>query len=217
MCNLYRHESTSAEIRNFAGGLGFDVHFTPQTSNLAPAYVGADQDGPVLRPSNGGLELAALRWGFPPAKASTKTPITNIRNLDSGWWRNVNGQYLFEPEYRCLVPFTRFSEWDAKARKNAWFDIDAELACFAGIWRPWRGERLMPVDGKSRRQRIETEIDLFAFLTTTPNEVVAPIHKKAMPVILTTVDECQTWLAGGEASLALQRPLADFKTHLIAE
>jgi putative SOS response-associated peptidase YedK len=31
----------------------------------------------------------------------------------------------------------------------------------------------------------ETENDLFAFLTTEPNAVVAPIHPKAMPVILT--------------------------------
>jgi hypothetical protein len=32
----------------------------------------------------------------------------------------------------------------------------------------------------------ETTNDLFGFLTTEPNGVVAPIHPKAMPVILTT-------------------------------
>ena len=31
--------------------------------------------------------------------------------------------------------------------------------------------------------------DLFAFLTTELNAVVAPIHAKAMPVILTTPEE----------------------------
>lgn len=31
-----------------------------------------------------------------------------------------------------------------------------------------------------------TAFDLYAFLTTTPNDVVKPIHPKAMPVLLTT-------------------------------
>jgi hypothetical protein len=32
----------------------------------------------------------------------------------------------------------------------------------------------------------ETTNDIFAFLTTEPNAIVAPIHPKAMPVILTS-------------------------------
>ena len=38
----------------------------------------------------------------------------------------------------------------------------------------------------------ETTNDVFAFLTTEPNAVVAPIHAKAMPVILTTSEELET-------------------------
>jgi len=67
----------------------------------------------------------------------------------------------------------------------------------------------MPVDGQARRQRVETEIDLYAFLTCEPNAVVRPVHPKAMPVILTDRAACEEWLAGGEESLRLQRPLAD--------
>jgi putative SOS response-associated peptidase YedK len=36
--------------------------------------------------------------------------------------------------------------------------------------------------------------DLFAFLTCEPNGVVAPIHPKAMPVILTTEEERDVWM-----------------------
>jgi putative SOS response-associated peptidase YedK len=34
-----------------------------------------------------------------------------------------------------------------------------------------------------------TPRQIFGFLTTSPNEVVEPIHRKAMPVILTTDEE----------------------------
>jgi len=50
---------------------------------------------------------------------------------------------------------------------------------------------------------------------TTPNEIVAPIHPKAMPVILTIPEECGEWMSGGKGSLYLQRPLPADKTRLI--
>lgn len=216
MCNLYRHESNHDAIAKLVKQLKLDLHMSPTLGNYAPAYVGADQDGPILTPTEGGLELRMVRWGFPPAKAGSKKPITNIRNLESRWWRDVNREWLFKPEYRCLVPFDRFAEpVPGEGRKNAWFTT-GETAYFAGFWRPWRGERLMPVEGKSRRQRIEATLDLFAFMTCEPNEVVKPIHPKAMPVVLVSADDCRAWLDGIDPRY-LQRTLpSDKLEHLDA-
>lgn len=207
MCNLYRYEPRQ---------WGYDFKLDANGGNLGPSYVGADQDGPVLRRTRDGFDMKVMRWGFPPVQPKDKhgkwaAPITNIRNLSSRWWTDVNRQWLYEPEYRCLVPFARFAEpVPGKGRENAWFETTTEASFFAGIWRPWSGDtRLTEVEGKSRRQRAPAELELYSFLTTEPNAVVKPIHPKAMPVILTDPDECEEWLGGGEDSLRLQRPLAD--------
>jgi putative SOS response-associated peptidase YedK len=63
----------------------------------------------------------------------------------------------------------------------------------------------------------ETTNDIFAFLTTEPNATVAPIHPKAMPVILTSADEIERWMTApsGEA-MELQRPLPDGALRIVA-
>lgn len=59
--------------------------------------------------------------------------------------------------------------------------------------------------------------DLFGFLTCEPNAEVGGVHEKAMPVILNTTDEVQTWLtASANDALQLQRPLPDGTLRIVA-
>ncbi len=119
-----------------------------------------------------------------------------------------------KPEYRCLVPVTAFCEYAlGKPAIPHWFALgeDRPLFAFAGLWRPWTGTRGTKADPA------EGEHHLFAFLTCEPNAVVAPIHPKAMPVILTTPEECETWMAAPiPEALELQRPLAEGLLSVVA-
>lgn len=205
MCNRYENRGSVSQMRKLSETLKRPFKTTPSTDNLPPQdNVYPDQDAAIVTNDGDALALMMMRWGFPPIPGET-APITNIRNLKSKWWRDVNHEWITSAQYRCLVPFTAFAE---PVRDSTWFEVPhIEVAYFAGIWRPWQGERLKEQSGQKRRKREHDDWKLFAFLTTDANDVVRPIHEKAMPVILVEPDEQAEWMAGGEGSLRLQRPL----------
>jgi putative SOS response-associated peptidase YedK len=203
--------------------------------NLAPMPgVFPDYKAPIVRAGTGGRELATARWGMPSsqhaileaakkraAKLESKGKpvdfqqllrmepdggITNIRNVKSKHWVRWLGV-----ENRCVVPFNSFSEFSKAEGGDIWFAIDETrpLACFAGIWTNWTSVRKV--------KEGETANDLYAFLTTEPNAEVGAVHPKAMPVILTTPEEVEIWMAApAEEALKLQRPLFDGALRIVA-
>lgn len=204
MCNLFSITAGQAAIRELTRAMA------DTTGNLAPQpAVFPDQSAPVVRNLDDGTrELTFMRWGFPPPPNAGSAPVTNVRNTKSPYWRA-----WLKPEWRVVVPAISFSEYeDTKPRKTpTWFALDESrpLFCFAGIWRPWTGVR--------KAAEGEQEHRLFSFLTCPANAVVEPIHSKAMPAILTTRDEIDTWLtAPAEVALGLQRPLPDDALAVVA-
>ena len=131
---------------------------------------------------------------------------TNIRNVKSKHWIRWLGV-----ENRCVVPFNSFSEFNKAEGGDIWFALNETrpLACFAGIWTNWTSVR------KVKEARLTTTSSLFLRRSRTPRS--APIHPKAMPVILTTPDEVETWMtAPPDEVLKLQRPLSDGSLKIVA-
>ena len=57
---------------------------------------------------------------------------------------------------------------------------------------------------------------VFAFFTTEPNDVVGAVHPKAMPVILASEEDRETWLnASWSEARKLQRPMADGELEIV--
>jgi putative SOS response-associated peptidase YedK len=108
------------------------------------------------------------------------------RNTSSPHWR-----IWLKPENRCLVPANSFAEYApevnpaTKKKDVVWFALNENrpLFAFAGIWTMFNGDR------GTRSKPIPGPHQVYGFLTTAPNAIVAPIHPKAMPVILTTRKE----------------------------
>lgn len=209
MCNLYSITTNQAAIaelfrtvRRYEGNL-------PPMPGVFPDY-----PAPVIRGNDNDREMVLMRWGMPPPLRTGRPPVTNIRNAGSPHWRS-----WLKPENRCLVPFNSFAEYapepnpETKKRDVVWFAMSDErpLTCFAGIWTEFKGDRgtkSKPVPGPHL---------VYGFLTTEPKAVVAPIHPKAMPVILKTAEEREVWLrAPWDEAKALQRPLQDGLLQMIA-
>jgi putative SOS response-associated peptidase YedK len=195
MCNHYRaHPEAIATWREYIGWSSAMDPFSELKVDIWPRYQAmiarTDGDDRIMEPMQWGVPLQMQ--GKRPGTSVTKR-ITNVRNLASPFWRSM----IENPKQRCLVPFTSFAEpMIGAGRQEHWFSVVNEpVSAFAGIWRP------------------TDEGNAFAFLTCEPNALVAPLHPKAMPVILHP-DDYLTWLsAPTKTAVSLAEP---FPSQLMA-
>jgi putative SOS response-associated peptidase YedK len=186
MCNLYSlNKKRDAVARFFRVSHNRTASFEPSTA-IFPRHL-----APIVRRSpDGDREIVMMSWGFMLVQnGRAPRPVTNVRDdkiLTSRFWKSSFG------ERRCLVPATSFCEpnGDVKPATWHWFSLKGSeprpLFAFPGIWRKYEGP--MKKDGP------KVEIETYAFLTTTPNTLVATVNHERMPVLLTREEEFDAWL-----------------------
>lgn len=197
MCNLYSMTRAPDAVRRlFRVAHNRCTAFEPVRA-IFPGHL-----APVVRKApDGEREITMLSWGFVlPQDGRAAKRVTNVRDdkaLSSPfWWESFQLR-------RCLVPASSFCE--PKGARPAvwhWFALRGEetrpLFAFPGVWSRWKGQ-LKP-------GAPTVELEVFAILTTNPNDLVATINHERMPVLLDRQEQFEIWLNGSPSeALALIR------------
>jgi putative SOS response-associated peptidase YedK len=189
MCGRYTIALPAVDIALLLDLITPDFDFEPRY-NVAPT-----QRLPVL--SNAAPDrLALYRWGLIPSWAKDPSIGNKLLNARAETLAEKPAFRQALAQRRCLVPATGFYEWKAGPLGKVPHHIhmiSGELLTFAGLWESWK-------DAEGR------EIRSFTIITTTPNELMAPIHDR-MPVIIAPEDR-QRWLNGPDVA-DLLRPFPD--------
>lgn len=159
----------------------------------------------------GEREARLMRWGLVPRwakdlKVGYKMINAKAENLTSS---RAYGPLVGKYRHRCLIVADGFYEWmraeDPKQPRQPWrFTVDGgEPFAFAGICT--RKEWEDPED----RGFDDGFLYSATIVTTTPNEVVAPVHNR-MPAILPSAEAEVAWLRpdlSAEDAVAMCGPL----------
>ncbi len=192
MCNRARYKG---EPETLFGSTGKLFGERPRENTFNPQELRPRSRNYVIREQDGIRGWDVMSWDVLGGQAAW--PMTNVRNLKLPQWRKL----AEKPENRCLIPLSEFCEWtpdkhdlgDGKPplKGEMWFAVtDQPTFAVAGFWQHLK-------DGPG-----------FTMVTCDPNELVAPIHPKAMITILAPEDH-DRWLQGSyDEIVALQKPYA---------
>jgi putative SOS response-associated peptidase YedK len=178
MCGRFVQSHDAAEYAEFLGAEVSVSESLVPSWNVAPTdrvYAVAEYDERRL--------LGSFRWGLIPWFA--KDSKIGARHINARA-ETVHSKPAFKESLqrrRCIVPADGFFEWEPQQSggklPHYMFRKDGSPLAFAGLWASWRdqaGQRLTSC----------------AVITTTPNDLIAPIHDR-MPVVLTE-DHWDQWL-----------------------
>ena len=190
MCNRARNRAEPETLFERFGGGWLPSVASP---NRNPIELAPRANAYIVREHNGQRGIDVMGWDVLGGQA--KWPMTNVRQLGLPQWRRL----AQDPEQRCLIPLTEFCEWTPDTHQigkgkpikgEMWFQVtDQPLFAVAGFWQHLAGDKRG-----------------FTMVTCDANELVAPIHPKAMITILHEAD-WDRWLTGSyEDVVALQRP-----------
>jgi putative SOS response-associated peptidase YedK len=164
----------------------------PPSYNIAPS-----QPIPVVL-NDGEEKLDFVRWGLVPFWTKPdkvgKYALINARSETAAEKASFKTPFR---RRRCLILADGFFEWSksttGKGKTPYYITLkDQNPFAFAGLWDSWNSPE-------------GDQLKTACILTTSPNELVKPIHDR-MPVILPQ-ENYQTWLSPDEVNVEVLQPL----------
>ena len=156
------------------------VSVVEQSTLTCSGDIHPSDSAPVVDGSSPGLRLGNMRWGF--HKSDGKGLLINARAETAAQKPAFRESLLHR---RCVIPASRFYEWDKTKRKTAFSHPTSRLLCFAGLY------------------RIGEDGPRFVILTTGANDSVRPVHER-MPLIIGR-EQIPEWIFDGRQTQMILR------------
>lgn len=189
MCNAYEQYVAWEAYCKMMQELEWGIPTSQSEHDLPQADTITIRDmGPVIRAAGNGVELAQMRWSFPPPRAGGK-PVFNFRSEGRS----------FKDSRRCLIPASAFFEFTgtkSPKSKHRFTLIGQPFLCIAGIWR----------DGPAG------EPPSFTMLTTEPGPDIAPYHDRQIVILQPAY--WPAWIHLTRPEKQLLQPLAAGSLHV---
>ena len=188
MCNDYEQHIRYAEYRKMMESLDLGI---PEHQGDADFPLADDirigDIAPVMRASGNAIELAQMKFGFPPKGRGG--PVFNFRSEGRD----------FSDSKRCLIPASAFFEFTGKKypkAKHRFALADQPMMAIAGLW----------------REGTDNQPPSFTMLTTAPGPDVAPIHDRQVVVLAPA--QWARWIYLSEPEHELLTPLPAGSLHV---
>lgn len=178
MCNDYEQHVSQAAYRKAIAAL--ELAAGNDAALVMADDVRIGDLGPVLRASGNGVELVAMRFGFPPPRVKAG-PIFNFKS---------DGRD-FSDSRRCVVVLSGFFEFTGTKYPKTKHRLalkGSEVMGIAGLWSEDKDGSLS-----------------FTMLTTEPGPDIAPIHDRQVCVL--RPEDWAAWLFLSKPQDELLRPL----------
>jgi putative SOS response-associated peptidase YedK len=173
MCNRARYAGEPERLRERFGAKWMAER--PMDNRFNPQELYPNARSWAVRANDRGRGVDVMTWDVLGGAAAWL--MTNVRNLGLPQWKRL----AEKPENRCLVPLTEFAEWTP-----APIDLDVGKKPVKGEM--WFAVTDQPVFAVAAFWQASAVGPSFAMVTCDPNELVAPIHPKAMITILAERD-----------------------------
>jgi putative SOS response-associated peptidase YedK len=146
--------------------------------------------------TNSPNRIEMMKWSLVPFWERSANP-KGLINIRDDTFKTKKWAHRYIETQRCLISATGFYEWQRTASGKIPYYIGVigqSYFSFAGFYSSWK-----TAEGK--------EVNIYAIITTEPNEMMLPIHNR-MPVILARPDE-QTWLNPNTVEIEHLLPLLE--------
>jgi putative SOS response-associated peptidase YedK len=177
MCGRYTYYPGEFSDLRIGFNLAFGLPELKQRFNISPG-----QEAPIIAAKEEGNCLEMFRWGLIPSWAKEASIGYRMINARSETVAYKPALKRLIGKRHCLVLANGFFEWRKEGKKKfpMYFKLQSgEIFTFPGLWDAWKQP-----DGNI--------LLTYTLLTTTPNELVKPIHGR-MPVIFSE-DAAKQWL-----------------------